>query len=168
MFYLMLLALPFYITADGLVVTNNDTIKGTVQVLFENNQVILRSGNVYRSLNADQIKRVEEVKDGQRQVYVAGTFGENRKAFLFKVLSDGDLKLVYRENIRMDTYEDTVFPPFFMKIGHSFYSLSQKRQLIAAMKDHKVEVLNFIDENDLDIDNEESLVALFDYYNSLR
>lgn len=155
------------ITGDGVVLTNTDTIRGTLQINLQNDQLTIKGENGYQFLHADQINRVEVNTSSESKIFISCSFGEDTKIRFFEVLSDGKLQLVYREGIKMDCYDDKEFPPFFMKIGLSLYSISDKRQLLDAMDDRKEEVKLFIKENGLDVSSRESLIALFDSYNSM-
>jgi hypothetical protein len=138
-------------TNEGLVITQTDSLKGSVQVILDSNQVIYRNGNIYRSLPASQVRRVEVEQNGAPMIYLSGSFGENKKAYLFEVLSDGKLPLLYREGIRIRQYDDTTFPPYFMKIGISMYSLSDKKQLMKAMSDQKEAIREYMKTYDIDM-----------------
>ena len=57
---------------------------------------------------------------------------------------------------------------FYYLIGDVFHPLPSKRKVMEIFPDHQAELQRFIKINQLDLKDEYHLMALFDYYNSLK
>jgi hypothetical protein len=152
---------------EGIVITNTDSISGQIKVDLEQNRITVREGNSYSYLYARDIKKVTIKKEEKDQVYITAPFGFNSEWFLFEALSDGKLPLLYREGIKLSKYDEEEFPPIFMKIDESVYSLDSKKQVLEAMNDRSGDVKNYLKSNKTNFSDKEDLTKLFDFYNSL-
>ncbi len=153
---------------EGKIVTNTETYQGNVQVDLERNQAVLKEGNTYKHHYARDIQRVTIVEpDGNKVRYVSASFGLNADFFLFEQLSSGKVELLYREGLKLNKYDDVTFPPYYMRINNSVYSIEEKKQILEAFDDQKSLVKDFIKNENIDFDSRYDLKKLFDYYNTL-
>jgi hypothetical protein len=154
-------------SGEGTIVTYTDSLSGSIQIDLNENAVVLRVGNSYRRYYARDIKKVVLEGDGGQSIYASYPFGLNAEHFLFEQLSAGALSLLYREGLKFSKYDETNFPPFYIAIDGSVYSLGGKKQVLEAMEDEKDLIKEYLRENKVDFEDRNSLVGLFDYYNSL-
>jgi hypothetical protein len=153
---------------EGKIITNKETFQGNVQVDLERNQAVLKEGNSYTHHYARDIRQVTVVKpEGKIIKYVSASFGLNADFFLFEQLSNGKIELLYREGLKLNKYDDVSFPPFFMRIENSVYSIEEKKQVLEVFDDQKSAIKDFIKTGKIEFDSRDDLKKLFDYYNSL-
>ena len=151
---------------EGIVITHNDSLTGSVRVDLERNEITLQKGREYKHLYARDIKKV--ILKTMDKAYVSAPFGLNEEYFLFELLSEGKVMLLFREAMKLSRYDETTYPPFFVKIGPSVYSFGgDKRQLYEIVGEKKSDVKSFIKDNNIDLEVREDLIKLFNYYNHL-
>lgn len=153
---------------EGKIITSKETFKGNVQVDLERNQAVLKEGNSYTHHYARDIKHVIVIQpDGNITKYVSASFGLNADFSLFEQLSSGKVELLYREGLKLNKYDDVTFPPYYMRINNSVYSIEEKKQVLEAFDDQKPLVKDFIKNENIDFDSRYDLKKLFDYYSTL-
>lgn len=157
----------FNVNEEGVVITHTDSISGDVSVNLERNEVVLRNGREYKHLYARDVKKILLKAEGK--AYVSAPFGLNEEYFLFELLSEGGrAQLLYREGMKLSRYDETTYPPYFIKIGPSVYSFGgDKKQVFEIMDAFKSEIKDFIKDKNISLDSRSDLIKLFDYYNQL-
>jgi hypothetical protein len=153
---------------EGVVVTNTDSIKGTITVNLEQNLVIIRQDNSYESMYANRVKEVIAIEDEIPVKYVSSVYGSDQKDLLFRVLSEGKLTLVYRPKILKNPIEKTYYADFHVyENGKIIRTLETEKDVLKLMSDHKQSIREYLSVNIFFVDNDVMLKEIFDYYNKL-
>ncbi len=147
-----------------IVYTVTDSITGSVQVMMQSNQIMVKTESEYMNMHARNFTKV--VLGGGKKIYHSAPFGFNSSWFIFETLSDGKVPLLYREGIKMSDFDENTFPPFYMLIDGSVYSLESKKQVLEVFDDQKDIIKDYMKDNKVDFEDRESLTNLFSFYNS--
>jgi len=96
----------------------------------------------------------------------------NKESMVYKVYEKEWVKANYEGGYSADRkYDEFVdkYSLYFMKKGENvlYKAKKSKKQMIAAFPEQEKEISSFIKSNKLDLKNEESLVKLLEYYDSL-
>ncbi len=147
---------------DGYVVTFADTIWAKIQVNVEDNDVLLKSGNNYSHLHADQLKKVVLVNpEGTTEVYYAAYFGVHLKRFLFTALVDGEVPLLYREGVAFEEYGSSNRTPYFLMTKGSVHTLGKKKELVGLFQGQQEILSDFLRQSKSKLEDEEDLITFF-------
>lgn len=152
-------------------ISHGKVIYGNTDINLAMNDAMLRVGRDIIHYPPNQIDKIA-VKEGENdevQLYYSGMFGLNNKQYLFKILSEGNRTLLYREGLKFSAYDETEYPPYFVLVDNQIYSLStNKKELTKQIdSDYQKELLAYLKNNQIDIQEADGLTELFDYYNVL-
>jgi hypothetical protein len=153
---------------EGIVITETDSIKGEVRVSLEQDQVVVKKGNIYSVLSAKQVKEITAVEKGQQVRYFSARYGAEGKSKLFRVISHGRLNLVFRQGIVKNKAEGVFYPDLHVFVdGEIVQSLSSEKDILRLLKDRKEEIKGYLSKNIFYADDQLLVKELFDYYNGL-
>jgi hypothetical protein len=153
---------------EGLVITETDSIRGTVTVNLEQNLVIIRRDKSYESMYANRVKEVIAIEDEMPVKYLSSVYGSDQKDQLFRVLSEGKLTLVYRPEILKNPIEKTYYADFHVyENGKIIRTLETEKDVLKLMSDQKQSIREYLSTNIFFVDNDVMLKEIFDYYNML-
>ncbi|UXX81239.1 hypothetical protein N7E81_09035 [Reichenbachiella carrageenanivorans] len=155
------------------IISNGLMIFGDTDVNLDYDDAILRSGKDITHYPPSQLEKVAVFDEatGNMELYFSGSFGLNNKQYLFKILSEGTSStLLYREGLQFSSYDESIYPPFFLLVDGQVYSLStDKKELIKQLSaPYQKELLSYIKDNHLDLTNKPDLIRLFEHYNVLQ
>lgn len=154
------------------IVSNGLKIFGDTDVNLDHDDAILRSGKDITHYPPSQLEKVAVFDEatGHMELYFSGSFGLNNKQYLFKILAEGTgSTLLYREGLQFSAYDEAVYPPFYLLVDGHVYSLSEdKKELVNQLTNqYQKELLTYIKDNRLDLNNKSDLMKLFGQYNLL-
>lgn len=149
-------------------ITKNDTINGIVKVDFHQNLIIIRKGNSYMTMYARSVKEVIAVGEQTEVKYFSIQYGPAKKYYLFEVISEGGLTLVYRPGIPLSTVDNSFYPAYHaIRNREIIQSLDTEKEVIKIMKDKKNEIRNYLSTKLFYVDDKVMLKEIFDFYNAL-
>ena len=127
-------------------------------------------------------KSVDKVLLGV-QVFVVAEYpfkGKSKFGYL-QLLDSGKVSLMAKKGIDLSQPQEpsamkyTITPAkftrtadiYYYKIGKDVMKVESVKKIIASLPDHQEEVSKFVKENDISVKNEQELVKLVKFYNSL-
>ncbi len=170
----LLCLLPLYSIAQkhdlskantGYVYTNTDSIYGRLTVDMKSNTIWVKREKSLINLTAKQVKKaVYFNENGEIKMLAGGHWGTYTKSFLFEILVDGDLPLLYREGLKFDPYDETSYPPYFVQRKGAIFSLGNKKEILKILGDHK-STISFVKNNKLKLKDKNDFIKLFSFAN---
>ncbi len=151
----------------GFVQTKSDVLEGFIRIDFDKDLVVVKNGSRYQHLVASQIKKVILETELGPIGYCSAVFGMNGYK-LFQILSEGQVTLLYREDLGFSEFEDKGFPPFFILSEGSVYSVSSKKEFLSHFTERAAEVRDFIKREHISFKSKDDLIVLFDFYNGVQ
>ncbi|MFT4833346.1 MAG: hypothetical protein ACJAVY_000199 [Marinoscillum sp.] len=150
---------------SGVMKTTEGSFIGTLDISIELDQVMWHEDNRTRIFGARQIKKVViDLGEGASQTFVGHVL--NGHHYLFEVLSDGKVTILYKVGIVKDQYENTFYPPFFqLNSKKELVPLDSKRDLLAVFDNDSKWMNQYIRNQSLNLENPQDVSRALDYYN---
>lgn len=151
------------------------------------NEFDIKTAQGLRTLKGDRVKSFVWIDSATKrpQVFV------NMKSYLnqndvpgtgfMQILCEGKLTLlkqtevVFKEanyhvalNVGTVDHQFLTKTNFYYLIGNTFQPVPSRRKVLSVFPDHQAEIQRFVKINQLNLNDEYHLIALFDYYNSLK
>jgi hypothetical protein len=180
---------PSQIWHEGkLVLMEGDTIRGQIKYDLENDLVQLNINNTIQTYSARKILFFEifdQTIDNYRYFYALpyNVQPDYKVPLIFEVLYEGELSLLVREEIVMETapqYSTFYQPTFYSsrtRLDFQFYFLDKtgnidrytmkKGDLLSHMKKKSSQVKQYMKKNNLKHDRKNDLFRIIAYYNAL-
>ena len=157
------------VVGEGLVVTKTDSIYGEVKIDLANNRVNIKGyDNRHHSLLASQIERIIIGRGPQQKTYASAVFGADSDVHLFEILSEGKLSLFYRDGVKFSRFDQDTFPPYFVRVGNSLYSIGGKKEFFEVFGDEGKAMRDYVKEKGLQYGDFDDMVTIFNHFNGVE
>jgi len=149
----------------GILKTTEGKFEGNIDLDLETSQVMCKGKNATSVYGARQIKSLEFTDDAGKQ-YRYKSYELEGKVYLFEVLSEGKVCVLFREGIEIP-FTDEHYPSYFIKSKKDqLVPVYRKKDLMEAFGDDAKWMAQYIKNQDVDLDQFENISLVFDYYNS--
>ncbi|WP_258103779.1 hypothetical protein [Marinoscillum sp. MHG1-6] len=147
--------------SKGLVILEQDTLKGIIQIKMDQDHLVLKNGSRYRVVTAREITKAVTPEG----TYVGLDAGENPRLFEMLCAQNG-MMIVYRENFKYFPTDIETTPPFFIFEKGKLEPIFKNKDILKVFGDDDKWMAYHIKTKNLDLNSKEDMIKAFEYYES--